>query len=71
MDDATIPSAFSFGDLPPTSPPYPIGNDTFVGYIDYSAFGDPTPELVAGSPTNPSPESASVRDHPGRAGPSP
>ena len=72
MDDATIPpSSFSFGDLPPTSPPHPPGNDIFLDYINYSAFDDPTPELVAGSSTNPSPESASDQDHPGRAGPSP
>jgi hypothetical protein len=71
MDDATIPSSFSFGDLPPTSPPHPTGNDIFLDYINYSAFDDPTPELVAGSSTNPSPESASDQDHPGRAGPSP
>ena len=71
MDDATIPSSFSFGDLPPTSPPHPTGNDIFLDYINYSAFDDPTPELVAGSSTNPSPESASDQDHPGRVGPSP
>ncbi len=71
MDDATTPPSSIFGDLPPTSPPYPIDNDIFVDYIDYSAFDDPTPELVAGSSTNPSPESASDQDHPGRAGPSP
>src|SRR6266403_2913935 len=69
--NATIPSAFSFGDIPPTSPPDPIGGDIFVDYIDYSAFDDPTPELVAGLATNPSPESASDRDPPGCAGPSP
>ena len=74
MDDATIPPSFSFGDLPPTSPPHPMGHDLlFVDYINYSAFDDPTPELVAGSSANPSPESASDQDHPhtGRAGPSP
>jgi hypothetical protein len=71
MDDATIPPSFSFGDLPPTSPPHASGNDIFLDYINYSAFDDPTPELVAGSSTNPSPESASDQDHPGRAGPSP
>jgi len=68
--DAMIPSAFSF-DLTPTSPPDPIGGDIFVDYIDYSTFDDPTLELVAGLATNPSPESASDRDHPGCAGPSP
>jgi hypothetical protein len=71
MDDATIAPSFSFGDLPPTSPPHPVSNDIFVDYINYSAFDDATPELVAGSSTNPSPESASDQDHPGRAGPSP
>ena len=73
MDDPTVAPSFSFGDLPPTSPPHPIGHDIFVDYINYSAFDDPTPELVAGSSTNPSPESASDQDHPhtGRAGPSP
>src|SRR6266849_4709825 len=71
MDDTTIPPSFSFGDLPPTSPPHPTGNDIFLDYISYSAFDDPTPELFAGSFTNPSPESAFDQDHPGRAGPSP
>jgi hypothetical protein len=71
LDDALIPPSLSFGDLPPTSPPHPTGNDIFLDYINYSAFDDPTPELVAGSSTNPSPESASDQDHPGRAGPSP
>ncbi len=71
MDDATDPQSFDFGDLPPTSPPDPIGNDIFLDSIDYLAFDDPTPELVAGSPTNPSLESASDRDHPGHADPSP
>jgi hypothetical protein len=73
MDDPTMAPSFSFGDLPPTSPPHPIGHDIFVDYINYSAFDDPTPELVAGSSTNPSPESASDQDHPhtGRPGPSP
>jgi hypothetical protein len=73
MDDATGASSFSFGDLPPTSPPHPIGQDIFGDFIDYSAFDDtPTPDLVAGSSTNPSPESASDQDHhTGRAGSSP
>jgi len=74
MDDATGAPSFSFGDLPPTSPPHPIGQDIFGDFIDYSAFDDtPTPDLVAGSSTNPSPESASDQDHPhtGRAGSSP
>ena len=72
MEDPTMPPSFSFGDLPPTSPPHPMGHDIFVDYINYSAFDDPTPELVAGSSTNPSPESASDQDHhTGRPGPSP
>ena len=72
MEDPTIAPSFSFGDLPPTSPPHPMGHDIFVDYINYSAFDDPTPELVAGSSTNPSPESASDQDHhTGRPGPSP
>ena len=71
MDDVTIPSSFSFDDLPPTSPPYPTGNDMFLDYINYSTFDAPTPELVAGSSTDPSPESACDQDHPSHAGPSP
>jgi hypothetical protein len=74
IDDPTAASSFSFGDLPPASPQHPIGPDFFGDFIDYSAFEDtPTPDLVAGSSTNPSPESASDQDHPhtGRAGSSP
>jgi hypothetical protein len=74
IDDGTGPSSLSFGDLPPASPSHPIGQDFFGDFIDYSAFDDtPTPDLVAGSSTNPSPESASDQDHPhtGRAGSSP
>jgi hypothetical protein len=74
IGDATAAPSFSFGDLPPTSTPHPIGQDIFGDFIDYSAFDDtPTPDLVAGSSTNPSPESASDQDHPptGRAGSSP
>ena len=71
LDDTTVGSSFSFCDLPPTSPhPY----DVFGEFIDSSAFDDSsTPDLVAGSSTNPSPESASDQDHPhtGRAGSSP
>jgi hypothetical protein len=62
MEDPTMPPSFSFGDLPPTSPPHPMGHDIFVDYINYSAFDDPTPEFVAGSFTNPSPESASDQE---------
>jgi len=74
MDDATAASSFGFGGFSPTSPPHTIGHDVFGEFIDFSAFDDtPTPDLVAGSSTNPSPESASDQDHPhtGRAGPSP
>jgi len=74
MDDPTVPPSFSFGDLPPTSPPHAASQDIFGDFIDYTAFEDtPTPDLVAGSSTNPSPESAPDQDHPhtGRAGPSP
>jgi len=42
--------------------------------IDYTTFEDaPTPDLVTGASTNPSPESTSDHDHPhtGRAGSSP
>ncbi|KAI9440122.1 hypothetical protein H4582DRAFT_1578776 [Lactarius indigo] len=73
IDDATMASSFHFGDLPPTSP-HPLGNDVFGEFIDISAFDDtPTPDLVAGSSTNPSPESTSDQDHPntGHAGSSP
>jgi hypothetical protein len=73
IDDAAMASTFHFGDLPPTSP-HPLGNDVFGEFIDISAFDDtPTPDLVAGSSTNPSPESTSDQDHPhtGHAGPSP
>ncbi|KAH9057865.1 hypothetical protein EDB87DRAFT_1628606 [Lactarius vividus] len=73
IDDAAMGSSFHFGDLPPTSP-HPLGNDVFGEFIDISAFDDtPTPDLVAGSSTNPSPESTSDQDHPhtGRAGSSP
>ncbi|KAH8979605.1 hypothetical protein EDB86DRAFT_632015 [Lactarius hatsudake] len=72
IDDAAMASSFHFGDLPPTSP-HP-GNDVFGEFIDISAFDDtPTPDLVAGSSTNPSPESTSDQDHPhtGHAGSSP
>ena len=71
IDDATGVSSFGFGDLPSTSPPHPLGNDVFGEFIDLAAFDDtPTPDLVAGSSTNPSPESASDQDHPhmGHAG---
>lgn len=71
IDDA-MASSFNFGDLPPTSPPHPL--DVFGEFIDISAFDDtPTPDLVAGSSTNPSPESTSDQDHPhtGHAGSSP
>ncbi|KAI0249895.1 hypothetical protein BJV78DRAFT_1224130 [Lactifluus subvellereus] len=71
IDDATMVPSFGFGDLPSTSPPHPLGNDVFGEFIDLAAFDDtPTPDLVAGSSTNPSPESASDQDHPhmGHAG---
>src|SRR6266850_2599280 len=74
IDDPTAAPSLSFGDLPPASPSHPIGQDFFGDFIDYSAFDDtPTPDLVAGSSTNPSPESATDQDHPhtGRAGSSP
>ena len=74
MDDSTVAPSLNFGDLQPMSPSHPIGQDIFGDFIDYSAFDDtPTPDLVAGSSTNPSPESASDQDHPhtGRAGSSP
>lgn len=35
MDDATIPRSFSFGDLPPTSPPHLTGNNIVLDYINY------------------------------------
>ena len=73
IDNAAMASSFHFGDLPPTSP-HPLGNDVFGEFIDISAFDDtPTPDLVAGSSTNPSPESTSDQDHPhtGHAGSSP
>ena len=73
IDDAAMASSFHFGELPPTSP-HPLGNDVFGEFIDISAFDDtPTPDLVAGSSTNPSPESTSDQDHPhtGHAGSSP
>jgi hypothetical protein len=47
-------------------------NDPFREFIDFAAFDDvPTPDLVLGSSTNPSPESTSDQDHPhmGHAGP--
>ncbi len=43
-DNATIPPTFSVGDL---------DNDMFLDFINHSAFDDPTPELVAGSPLKP------------------
>src|SRR6266702_199063 len=73
IDEGAMASSFHFGDLPPTSP-HPLGNDVFGEFIDISAFDDtPTPDLVAGSSTNPSPESTSDQDHPhtGHAGSSP
>jgi len=73
MDDSKGLS-LNFPDLQPMSPSHPVGQDIFRDYIDPSAFEDtPTPDLVAGSSTNPSPESASDQDHPhtGRAGSSP
>ena len=73
MDDSRELS-LNFPDLQPMSPSHPVGQDIFRDYIDPSAFEDtPTPDLVAGSSTNPSPESASDQDHPhtGRAGSSP
>jgi hypothetical protein len=73
IDEAAMASSFHFGDLPPTSP-HPPGNDVFGEFIDFSAFDDnPTPDLVAGSSTNPSPASTSDQDHPhtGHAGSSP
>ena len=73
IDDAAMASTFHFSDLQPTSP-HPLGNDVFGEFIDISAFDDtPTPDLVAGSSTNPSPESTSDQDHPhsGHAGSSP
>jgi hypothetical protein len=73
IDEAAMASSFHFGDLRPTSP-HPLGNDVFGEFIDISAFDDtPTPDLVAGSSTNPSPESMSDQDHPhtGHAGSSP
>ena len=74
MDDSRGAPSLNFPDLQPMSPSHPVGQDIFGDYIDYSAFDDtPTPDLVAGSSTNPSPESASDQDHPhtGRAGSSP
>ena len=71
MEDPTMAPSFRFGDLPPTSPPHPIGHDIFADYIGYSAFDDPTPELVAGSSTNPSPEFASDQDNPHTSRPDP
>ena len=74
MDGSTAAPSLNFGDLQPMSPSHPGGQDFFGDFIDYSAFDDtPTPDLVAGSSANPSPESASDQDHPhtGRAGSSP
>ena len=74
MDDSRVAPSLNFPDLQPMSPSHPVGQDFFGDYIDYSAFDDtPTPDLVAGSSTNPSPESASDQDHPhtNRAGSSP
>jgi hypothetical protein len=71
IDDPTMVPSFGFGDLPSTSPPHPFGNDVFGEFIDLAAFDEtPTPDLVAGSSTNPSPESTSDQDHPhmGHAG---
>jgi hypothetical protein len=73
-NDPAAASSFNYSVLPPTSSPHPISQDFFGDFIDFSAFDDtPTPDLVAGSSTNPSPESASDQDHPhtGRAGSSP
>jgi hypothetical protein len=57
----------------PSAPDTPYHDIFFVDYINYSAFDDPTTELVVGSSANPSPESSFDQDHPhqGRAGPSP
>ena len=80
MDDPMMAPDINFGDLPPTSPPHPIGHDIFADNVNYSAFNDPTSELVTAWSTNTNLESApesasddSDQDHPhtGRAGPSP
>jgi len=71
MDDSTVAPSLNFGDFRPMSPSHPIGQDIFGDFIDYSAIDDaPTPDLVAGPSTNPSPESVPDQDHPhtGRAG---
>ncbi|KAI0261553.1 hypothetical protein BC834DRAFT_940755 [Gloeopeniophorella convolvens] len=74
FDDSTLSSFSGFGDLPPASPHHLPANDMMSEFLDLAAWDDtPTPDLVAGSSTNPSPESASDQDHPhtGNAGPSP
>ena len=62
MEVPTMPPSFGFCNLPPISPPHPMGHDIFVDYIDHSAFYDPIPEFVAALFTNPSPESASDQE---------
>ena len=71
MDDPTMATDISFGDLPPTSPPHPIGHDIFADNVNYSALNDPTSELVTAWSANTNlvsaPESASDdsdQDHP-------
>ncbi|KAH9972701.1 hypothetical protein BGW80DRAFT_1445679 [Lactifluus volemus] len=67
--DSTVVPPFGFNDLQSISPPpHPFGNDVFGEFIDMAAFYEtPTPDLVAGSSTNPSPESTS--DQPPSHGP--
>jgi len=68
--DAIAESSSNFGDLPPPFPQLRIDRDFLGDFIDYSAFDDaPTPDLVASSSVNTTPESVSAQDHPhsGRA----
>ncbi|KAH8991356.1 hypothetical protein EDB86DRAFT_2936224 [Lactarius hatsudake] len=69
VDPATASSLHS-GDPPPT-PPHPLGNVVYGEFIDID--DTPTPDLVTGSSTNPSPESTSDQDYPhmGHTGSSP
>jgi hypothetical protein len=60
--DTIAPSSSILGDLPPVSPQLQI--NSFEEFIDYSALDDaPTPDLIASSSVNPSPESVSDQDH--------
>ncbi|KAH9955756.1 hypothetical protein BGW80DRAFT_292907 [Lactifluus volemus] len=62
--DSTLVPPFGFNDLQSIfPPPHPFGNDVFGEFFDET----PTPDLVAGSSTNPSPESTS--DQPPSHGP--